>query len=96
MFHRTHLLLQARKNQLTARHRSGKVVHGCTYVMLRGFPTYVTCGYSCLLAACVGFIPRPRALRSRDLCRLDVRKAAAVPRLTGAPSPRMRRAGRAA
>ena len=41
-------------------------------------------------------IPRPRALRSRDLCRLDVRKAAAGPRSTSAPSPRMRRAGRAA
>ena len=45
---------------------------------------------------CTGWIPRPRALRSRDLCRLDVRKAAAGPRSTGAPSPRMRRAGRAA
>jgi hypothetical protein len=43
-----------------------------------------------------GSIPRPRALRSRDLCRLDVRKAAAGPRSTGAPSPRMRRAGLAA
>ena len=29
----------------------GAHLHGCTYVMLRGFPTYVTCGYSCLLAA---------------------------------------------
>ena len=64
--------------------------------MLQIFSAYVTCGYSCLLAACTGLIPRPRALRSRDLCRLDVRKAAAGPRSTGAPSPRMRRAGRAA
>ena len=38
----------------------------------------------------------PRALRSRGLCRLDVRKAAAGPRSTGSPSPRMRRVGRAA
>ena len=39
----------------------------------------------------------PRALRSRGLCRLDVRnKATAGPRSAGSPSPRMRRVGRAA
>ena len=53
-------------------------------------------GFRLSALECTGWIPRPRACRSRDLCRLDVRKAASGPRSTGAPSPRMRRASRAA
>ena len=58
--------------------------------------TDATCGLASPASGFAGQGRWPRALRSRDLCRLDVRKAAAGPRSTGSPSLRMRRAGRAA
>ena len=76
--------------------RSASTSHACTF---RTYPMFFGIRNLRLASPASGFTGQgrwPRALRSRDLCRLDVRKAAAGPRSTGAPSPRMRRAGRAA
>lgn len=70
--------------------------HGCTKSTTRCISADVTCGYPRARERDSGQGRWPTARHSRDLCRLDVRKAAAGPRSTGAPSPRMRRAGRAA
>ena len=82
----------------TTHHRASRNAprHGCTYSTSRCISADVTCGYPRARERVSGQGRWPTARHSRDLCRLDVRKAAAGPRSTGAPSPRMRRAGRAA